>query len=91
MKESPMSASISRGALLALAGGVIAALISPLSSGAGAAADSSFYVPKPGEVFSYKDITPEIWDATEQNKKGEPVPEQSIYQSDLLKILMGNN
>ena len=22
---------------------------------------------------------------------GEPVPEQSIYQSDLLKILMGNN
>jgi mannose-6-phosphate isomerase-like protein (cupin superfamily) len=53
----------------------MAALISLLLSGAAAAADTGFYVPKPGEVFSYKDITPEIWDATEQNKKLDPMNE----------------
>lgn len=54
---------------------VIATLIPLLFSGAVAAADSSYYVPKPGEIFSYKDITPKIWDATEQNKKLDPMNE----------------
>ena len=42
---------------------------------AGLAADTDYYVPKPGEVFSYKDITPGIWDETEQNKKLDPINE----------------
>ena len=31
------------------------------------------YIPKTGEVFSYKDISPEMWDATEENMKGDPM------------------
>ena len=35
--------------------------------------DTDYYLPKTGEVFSYKQITPKIWDATEQNKKLDPM------------------
>ena len=41
----------------------------------GVVADDSYYIPKPGEVFSYKDITPRIWDATEQNRQFDPMNE----------------
>ena len=51
------------------------ALMSLLFSAIGYAANDQYYVPGPGEVFSYKDITPEIWDATERNKKLDPMNE----------------
>ena len=54
---------------------VMAAFIPLLFGGAVVAAESGYYVPGPGEVFSYKDITPKIWDATEQNKKLDPMNE----------------
>jgi len=54
---------------------IMAVLLPLLFSGTVVAADSSYYVPKPGEVFSYKDITPKIWDATEQNRKLDPMNE----------------
>ncbi|MBE9539458.1 MAG: cupin domain-containing protein [Proteobacteria bacterium] len=53
----------------------MATLIPLLFSGAVFAADSNYSVPAPGEVFSYKDITPEIWDATDRNKKLDPMNE----------------
>lgn len=40
-------------------------------------------VPKPGEVFSYKDITPQIWDATKQNKQQDPM-------NDLVETMRAN-
>jgi mannose-6-phosphate isomerase-like protein (cupin superfamily) len=47
-------------------------------NGACIAADD-YYLPKTGEAFSYKDITPEIWDATEQNMKSDPM--DSMYSA----------
>ncbi|MDP0587785.1 MAG: hypothetical protein QS748_00660 [Candidatus Endonucleobacter bathymodioli] len=35
--------------------------------------DTDYYLPKTGEIFSYKQITPKIWDATEQNKNIDPM------------------
>lgn len=50
---------------------------------AGVAANASYYVPQPGEVFSYRDITPKIWDSTEQNKKLDPM-------NDLVEAMRAN-
>lgn len=33
------------------------------------------YIPKPGEIFSYRDITPDIWKATQDNKERDPMNE----------------
>ncbi len=52
---------------------IIPALILLSVTPFGLAADAEYYVPKPGEVFSYKDVTPEIWDATDANKKLDPM------------------
>lgn len=41
----------------------------------GVAPQTNHSVPKPGEVFSYKDITEKIWDATDENKKHDPMNE----------------
>jgi len=61
----------------------MAALTLLLLSATAASAQSTYFVPKPGEVFSYKDITPEIWDATERNKKLDPMNE-------LLEVMRAN-
>ncbi len=36
-------------------------------------ADIDYVLPKAGEVFSYNDITPAIWDATERNMQSDPM------------------
>lgn len=59
------------------------ALTSLLLSATAVFAQPPSYVPKPGDVFSYKDITPEIWDATELNKGLDPM-------NDLLEVMRAN-
>ncbi len=44
-----------------------------LVSGATLAVPDEYYVPKPGEIFSYKDVTPRIWEPTESNKALDPM------------------
>jgi quercetin dioxygenase-like cupin family protein len=53
---------------------IVALLISRVSLAA-----EDYYLPKTGESFSYKDITPAIWDATDQNMKSDPM--DSIFSA----------